>query len=485
MGIFTSSPPKRSVAAAPDRPSNREPGWEMRAAVWLCRHPGISLSITAVTAGVVELGPTTMAEAAAGTAAGLGVWYRAHPGSYDRLVAPRLRATRRRWISYAGRRWADMCMAVDLAPVKRRTGTTQIPRVLRVLASSPSIDTVMIRMAPGQSVKMWEEKAEAIADALGAVRVAVERTKPQIIGLIVERSEPFTEILDAPVMPADSPLVELGSVYLGEDEYGADWCEPLIGQHWLIAGATGSGKASLIWGPLRSIAPLIRDGLVRVWMVDPKRMELARGRDLAYRYASEPEEALALIGDYVADLQEAQRRHAGNRSAKFKISRETPLNLLVLDEMAALLSFGRNARDIRKALEEIGTQGRSTGHVMLAEVQEPSKDVVPVRDLFTIRVCLRVTSAVHVDMVLGDGARLRGAMADEIPNDPSTAGIGFKIRASRVPARVRAAYVDDGEIQELVRFVTAGVGFRAAINGTPIENDDDTDEGPSGLRVVG
>ncbi len=225
-------------------------------------------------------------------------------------------------------------------------------------------------------------------------------------------------------------------------------------------------------------------------MVDPKRMELARGKDMAYRYASEPDQIMELIGEFVEDCQEAQRRHAADGVAKFSLSRETPFNLLVLDEMAALLSFGRNSRDIRKMLEEIGTQGRATGHCMLAEVQEPSKDVVPVRDLFTVRVCLRVTSAAHVDMTLGDDARLRGAAADEIPNDPSTAGIGFKIRASRVPARVRVAYVDDAEIAELVRFVTSGVGFRATFNDTsddsPIDTDDNDENGPAGsLRAVG
>jgi S-DNA-T family DNA segregation ATPase FtsK/SpoIIIE len=62
---------------------------------------------------------------------------------------------------------------------------------------------------------------------------------------------------------------------------------------------------------------------------------------------------------------------------------------------------------------------------------------------------------------LGDGARQRGALADEIPNDVSTAGIGYVIRQrSRAPMRVRAAYVNDAEIDELIRFVTAGPGLR-------------------------
>jgi DNA segregation ATPase FtsK/SpoIIIE, S-DNA-T family len=444
--------------AVPSRESNRSTGSEWRAFGWVARHPGFVLAPVSVGLGAAELGLAALAGMAGGVGAGLLGWYRGHPNSFDTLAAPRLRALHRRWLTrYTGRAWSDVTMACDLAPTHRRTGVTRVPRILRVRSYSPSIDTVWVRLVPGQSVTTWEEKAVALADALGAVRVAVEKIRPQIIALIVERSEPFTEVIDAPEMPAESAMVDLGAVYLGQDEYGADWCEAIIGQHWLGTGATGAGKASLIWAPLRSMAPMIRDGLVRLWFVDPKKIELSRGRDIAHRYAAEPEDCLALIEEFAEDCRQTQRRLSCEGKAKFTPTPETPLNVLVMDELAALLAFGKYARDVRRLLEEIGTQGRATGHAMLGAVQEPSKDVVPVRDLFTVRICLRVTSAAHVDMTLGDGARLRGAMADEIPNDPSTAGIGFIIRRrSRVPARVRAAYVDDHEIAELVRYVTAG-----------------------------
>src|SRR5699024_3554756 len=146
--------------------------------------------------------------------------------------------------------------------------------------------------------------------------------------------------------------------------------------------------------------------------------------------------------------------NTGNR--KVSISRETPLDLLILDELGALLAYGDAgaSRALRKSLALVGSQGRATGHTMLGLVQEPTEDTVPVRELFTVRVCLRATSHSHVDMVLGDGARLRGALADEIPTDPATAGIGYVIRPrTRVPMRFRAAYVTDEQLQALVRFV--------------------------------
>lgn len=440
--------------------SKRRVGAEWRAALWLARHPGAAALPSAVGLGMAELGPVTVGGMAGGAALGMAGWYRAHPDSFDAVASYRLRSWRRRWLSpYAGARWQDALISCDLAPTHRRTGETRCPRLLRVRSYSPTIDTLWVRMVPGQHAKQWEARAGELADALRAERVAVERVKPLVIALVIERSDPFTEVIDAPDLPWDSELVDLGAVPLGEDEYGSQWSEPLIGQHWFVAGATGSGKGSLAHGPLRAVAPMIRDGLVRPWLLDPKQMELSSAQPIAYRYASESEDCLELVNEYVEDLREVRRGLGAEGKRKFTPSRETPLNLLVMDELAALMAFGDDARSYRKLLAEVGTQGRATGHSMLGYVQEPSKDTVPIRDLFTVRMCLRVTSASHVDMTLGDGARLRGALADEIPNSSDTAGVGFVIRErSRAPMRVRAGWVDDAQIAELNDFVTADGG---------------------------
>lgn len=421
------------------------------------RHPGFTVVPAAVSTGVVQWGATTTGGVLAGAVLGLAGWYRAHPDTFDAVAAPRLRAVRRRWTAYAGPRWRDVLLSCDLTTVHRRTGELRVPRVLRVRSVSPSTDTVWVRLLPGQSVRQFEARLAELAEALRAVRVAVERVKPQVIALIVQRRDAFAEVIPAPDMPFDADGVDLGAVFLGEDEHGQDWTAPLVGNHWFVAGASGSGKGSPVWSALRSLAPLIRDGSARVWLVDPKRMELAAGQPIAHRYAAEPDDCLDLVEDFAEDMRTQQRACAAQGRRKLAVSAASPLNVLVLDELSPLLAWGEHARQWRRLLTEIGTQGRATGHVMIGAVQEPSKDTVPIRDLFTVRICLRVTSASHVDMTLGEGARLRGALADEIPNTPDTAGSGYVIRErTRTPLRVRAAYVRDTDVAELVRFVTTG-----------------------------
>ena len=131
--------------------------------------------------------------------------------------------------------------------------------------------------------------------------------------------------------------------------------------------------------------------------------------------------------------------------------------------MATAYGDRSTVREALRLLAEILTQGRAADCSVMAFVQEPSKDVVEVRDLFTTKICLGVTTAVHVDMALGDGARDKGALADEIPGDEAHAGIGFAIApGSRLPVRLRAGLVTDRDIAELVATCAPGTDVSAA-----------------------
>jgi S-DNA-T family DNA segregation ATPase FtsK/SpoIIIE len=81
---------------------------------------------------------------------------------------------------------------------------------------------------------------------------------------------------------------------------------------------------------------------------------------------------------------------------------------------------------------------------VVGALQDPRKDVISLRNLFSTRIALRLDESDQVGMVLGDGARDRGALADQISPDPWTG------------ARVRAAYVTDDDINAMVAAVTGG-----------------------------
>ncbi|MEU3273542.1 FtsK/SpoIIIE domain-containing protein [Saccharomonospora sp. NPDC006951] len=438
--------------------AKRRTGREVKALVWTARHPvGVYVAPTATLASGIELGWAVTGGIAGGTVAALCGWYRAHPATFDHYAAPRIRAWRRRWGAYLEPRFNATLRACDLYTVHRKTDEEHFPRIIRTRSFSPTVDTLWLRIPKGMHARHFETKLEELADALRVQRVAVERVKPGVVGLVIERKEPFTETIPAPEMPQESDAVDPTDIYVGETEFSQDWRLAVLGQHTFISGATGAGKNSIPMSILRALAPMIRDGLVRLWLCDPKQMEFSKLAGIAYRYATSESDCAQLVGEFVDDLKHVQHDLAGRGDRKITISPVTPLNLLIVDEIGALLAYNADAqsrRELTRNLAVIGSQGRATGHSMMALVQEPTKDTVPIRDLFTVRICLRVTAQSHVDMTLGENARIRGAIADEIPNIPETAGIGYVVlQRTRVPLRVRASYVTDTEIDDLVTFV--------------------------------
>ncbi|GAA5010457.1 FtsK/SpoIIIE domain-containing protein [Kitasatospora paranensis] len=244
------------------------------------------------------------------------------------------------------------------------------------------------------------------------------------------------------------------SVEIGTREDGSPWRLRLHGTHVLVAGVTGAGKGSVLWGIVRKLLPAVAAGLVQIWALDPKRMELSFGVGLFAKYASDPERMVELLEDAVERMQERARSFAG-RVRSHTPTPDSPFVVVLVDELAFLTAYQPD-RDLRRraeaAIATLTSQGRSVGFCLVGALQDPRKEVINLRNLFPDRVALRMDEAAQVDMVLGSGARDRGAYADLISPDPHTgAGVGYvRNEGQPEPVRVRAAYVPDAEISALV-----------------------------------
>ncbi|MEV4097261.1 hypothetical protein AB0J31_33870 [Streptosporangium saharense] len=74
-------------------------------------------------------------------------------------------------------------------------------------------------------------------------------------------------------------------------------------------------------------------------------------------------------------------------------------------------------------------------------------------------------------MVLGDGARDRGALADHISSAPDRgAGVAYvRLETSPDPVRVRATYVSDTDIQRMVTVYGPNPFTQSGQEGDPCE----------------
>jgi DNA segregation ATPase FtsK/SpoIIIE, S-DNA-T family len=343
-------------------------------------------------------------------------------------------------------------VVVALTPLGRTLGRgrrpvrAQLPTVVGV-RSGASWDEVRVRLVPGQKPEDFDDAARALASARGVTRCQVRELSPNVVSIDFQRRNLLADPVTCPNLAELAGIgggaVDLRRVWAGRTEYGQDWHVPLAGGHTLVAGASGAGKNSVMWCPLVSIAPAIRDGWVRVSGIDPKGMELAYGRGIFHRYAVTGHEALAVLDDLI-DAMAARKAEFAGHVRIVPISPQHPLELLEFDEIGALTKY--TDRKTREAITErvalLTTQGRALGFTVRGYVQEPTKDTVPVRDLFPRRICLRVSATSHVAMVLGDHAYERGAWANRITE--AEAGVGYVFgEGLREPLRIRAGWVPD------------------------------------------
>ncbi len=373
------------------------------------------------------------------------------PDWFSRFVAGPAR-DKWRWWSYR-RRWQAAMTLAGLSPAYR--GRVLMPVLGPVRALGP-VDLVTVGLVTGQAPDDFADRAQNLAHAFGAELCRVRELAPGMVTLELVRADTLAD----PIPPLPVPAsVDLGGLPVGRMENGGPWLLRLLGTHVLIAGATGSGKGSVIWSAIRAMLPAIIGGWVQVWALDPKRMELSFGRPIFARYADEATAMVELLEAAVAKMQERATRFGG-KTRTFTPSIRFPFLVVLVDELAFITAYQPN-RDLRKraeaAIATLTSQGRSVGICVVGALQDPRKDVINLRNLFPTRVALRLDESDQVDMVLGDGARDRGALADLISPLPQTgAGVSYvRLEGSPDPVRARAAYPADDDIRAMAAAVTA------------------------------
>ena len=381
------------------------------------------------------------------------VWALADRDSFLRLIGRRLLAFGRLVWVYR-RHWQPVMVISGLA--RHLNGRDCLPWLVKVSCTSWA-DLVEVRMLTGQAVTDWADRTEHLAHGFGASSCRVTVARSGRLLLTFPRSDPLAVPLPAVPIPATASV---RPVEIGRCEDGTPWRLRLHGTHVLVAGATGSGKGSIIWSAIRGLLPAVHVGLAEIWALDPKLMELSFGRDLfGDRYAADPAACAELLEAAVKVMQERAGRFAGVRRSHIATV-DDPFILIVVDEVAFLTAYqsdkGLKVR-ISAALATLTTQGRAVGVGVLAALQDPRKDVLSIRNLFPDKIALRLDESEQVDMVLGDGARDRGALADLISPQPEQgAGIAYvRLETSPDPIRVRAGYVSDDDIRDMVTVFSA------------------------------
>ena len=306
-------------------------------------------------------------------------------------------------VSYGSNRRALGGLVVRGTPLRLR-----IPHLSSVLPL-PNGLAVRVRLLPGQTPAPFIEAADAMAHTwrMFAVRVVSQRRGSVLITAMARDPLTFPSALSA----ADSsPLL---SAVVGALETGRPWVVDFRREpHWLIVGATRSGKSTLL---ARLVVQLAPQPVALVGVDCKGGMELGMFGKRLSALATSRREAVALFGALVVEIQQRMDtcRWAGARSIWELPDEERPVPVVVLVDEMAELYLTNGSREDRAEAEQCSTYllrlaqlGAALGVHLVIAGQRVGSDLGPgvtaLRAQLGGRICHRVNDPGTAEMTLGD-----------------------------------------------------------------------------------
>ncbi len=385
------------------------------------------------------------------TGAALVYWRLHSPETYEERFATPARLLR--WRLWAHVSWQKLCKRCGLSAseqVTRRdhegrqvTSTRWFhPKLLGTDVSRNAL-RLTVRARMGQTVEDLERAVPAIRDAAGAHSARSVVVSPGTLRIELVMREQLSTVGHA----APPTAVATARVTLGRCENGSAWTLPLSGRHTLTVGCSGAGKGSVFWGIAGRLGPAVAAGTVHLVGIDLKYgIELSVGARLFTKIATteaDAVETLAALEKLMDKRGNAMAGHAREHSP----TKASPLVVVLIDELAGVTAYMSDPalrKEAAASLSRILTKGRALGIVVAAFLQDPRKEVLPMRGLFTQTIALRLRSRDEVTMVLGDG------MADAAPAhriSPERPGTGYVIAEDGQVTKVRSDFWSDDQIR--------------------------------------
>lgn len=372
----------------------------------------------------------------------------------ERFATPATLLSWRLWACISWRRFCKRCGLSASEQVTRRdkegrqvTSTRWLhPKLLGTEVSQTTL-RLTVRARMGQTVEDLERAVPAIRDATGAHSARAVVVSPGTMRIELVKREQLSTIRHA----APPMAVTTTRVTLGRREDGSDWILPLSGRHTLTVGCSGAGKGFVFWGIACGLGPAVGAGVVHLIGIDLKYgIELSVGAGLFTKIATTETDAVAPLAG-LEMLMDKRGNEMASLTREHRPTKASPLVVLLIDELAGLTAYMSDPalrKEAAALLSRILTKGLALGIVVAAFLQDPRKEVLPMRGLFTQTIALRLRSREEVTMVLGDGMAEKAAAHRLSPDRPGT---GYVIAEDGHTTKVRSDYWSDDQIRSTAR----------------------------------
>ncbi len=329
----------------------------------------------------------------------------------------------------------------------------------------PSITRYEIMMPAGVSVKKvlnYDDDLKMRLSAKDGVRIEAPIPGKNLVGVEVANTVKsmvgFREVMEG----LAEKQQKKGALWfaIGKDIVGNSISYDLAkGPHYLIAGATGSGKSVCLHVMLVSLLMRYSPEELKLVLVDPKSVEFRKYEHIPHllvdEIITEPKRALTLLqwaydetnrrndmftacGGEVSNIDDYNSLIASDTVPKL------PRIVFVIDELADLMESCK--KDLEARIRMIAAKSRSAGIHLVLATQRPSVDVITgtIKANLPSRIALKVMTFADSTTILSEsGAEKLLGNGDMLYKDSSMGNY----------ERYQGAYISGREITNVVNYI--------------------------------
>ena len=329
----------------------------------------------------------------------------------------------------------------------------------------PSITRYEIMMPPGISVKKvlaYDDDLKMRLSARDGVRIEAPIPGKNLVGIEVANQVKITVGLKEVLEQLSCKKEKEGSLTfaIGKDIVGSAISDNLAkGPHYLVAGATGSGKSVCLNVMIVSLIMRYSPEELRLILIDPKRVEFRIYEHIPHlmidEIINEPKKVLATLtwayeemerryktfedcGGLIVDIDSYNKNIASETVAKM------PRIVIIIDELADLMETCK--KDLEARIRQLAQKARSAGIHLVLATQRPSVDIITgtIKANLPSRIALKVMNYNDSQTILGEqGAEKLLGNGDMLYKNSSMPGY----------ERYQGAWISTREINNVVSYI--------------------------------
>ena len=329
----------------------------------------------------------------------------------------------------------------------------------------PAITRYEIMMPSGIPVKRVLNYANDLKMRLASkdeVRIEAPIPGKNLVGVEVANKSKITvglkEVLEG--MAGQTIKPNALQFVLGKDLVGNSISDNLAkGPHYLVAGATGSGKSVCLNVMLVSLIMRYSPEELRIILVDPKQVEFRPYEHLPHLMIDEiitdPKKTLAMLS---WAQQEMERRYSVFRNCEEMIVDidaynstiasatvpKMPRIVIVIDELADLMESCK--KDLEARIQAIAQKARSAGIHLVLATQRPSVNIITgtIKANLPSRIAFKVMNFNDSQTILGEqGAEKLLGNGDMLYKNSSMPSV----------ERYQGAYISSREVNNIASYI--------------------------------